>query len=64
MNQRLDHIDQKLEKMADSLHNIDVSLARNTASLQEHMKRTDLLEKLIIGIVIACFSGLGVFFLR
>lgn len=64
MMDRFDKIESKLDKMNESLHNIDVSMARNTESLEQHMKRTDLLEKLIVGVIIACFSGLGVFFLK
>jgi flagellar motor component MotA len=35
----------KIDKILEKIHSIDITLARNTASLELHMKRTDLLEK-------------------
>jgi hypothetical protein len=38
-------IDQKLEKIEDSIQEIKITLVRNTDSLEYHIRRTDLLEK-------------------
>lgn len=38
-------LDEKVEHIIEVIHNIDKTLDRNTASLELHMKRTDLLEK-------------------
>lgn len=35
----------KIDKILEKIHSIDITMARNTASLEAHMKRTDLLEK-------------------
>lgn len=37
---KLEKIDQKLEKISDRLGNIDVTLAKQELSLEEHIKRT------------------------
>jgi hypothetical protein len=37
----------KLDKIDDRLNDMDKTLVRNTTSLEEHMKRSDALEKLI-----------------
>lgn len=39
--------DQKLDKIQEDVTDIKVTLARNTASLEEHMRRTALLESKI-----------------
>jgi hypothetical protein len=38
-------MDQKLDKIQEDLTAIKTTLAVNTASLQHHIKRTDLLEQ-------------------
>ncbi len=38
-------LDDKVEHILELVHSIDKTLDRNTASLELHMKRTDLLEK-------------------
>jgi membrane carboxypeptidase/penicillin-binding protein PbpC len=43
-DKRADAIDEKLEKITEKLSSIDVTLAVNTQSLVEHVKRTNLLE--------------------
>lgn len=47
---RLDRIDGKLDKAVDHLASIDVTLARNTDSLQAHMARTAVIEKALLPI--------------
>lgn len=37
-------VDQ-LDKMDQRLDNIDITLVRNTAQLEEHMRRTEILEQ-------------------
>lgn len=41
----------KLDKLDTRLNSIDVTLAKNTESLEYHIKRTDLLEKQIAPVV-------------
>lgn len=41
----LDKIFEKIDKIDDRLNNIDVSLVRQTVSLEEHIRRTNLLEE-------------------
>ena len=38
-------IEKKIDQIQESIKNIEVTLAVNTASLQTHIKRTDLLEE-------------------
>lgn len=38
-------IEDKIDKISDRLNSIDVTLAKNTVSLEEHIKRTNLLEE-------------------
>ncbi len=40
----LDKLFDKIEKIDDRLNSIDLSLVRNTISLEDHIKRTNLLE--------------------
>lgn len=42
-----DRILKKLDDMDDKINNIDKTLVRNTASLDEHIRRTELLEEAI-----------------
>lgn len=44
---RLDKVDVSFGKMDDRLDKIDTVSSSNTAILEEHMRRTDLLEKRI-----------------
>lgn len=44
INARLDKIDDKLDKIADKLTDQAITHERNTVSLEEHIRRTDLLE--------------------
>jgi hypothetical protein len=41
---KIDAVDEKLDKIVERLGSIDTTLAVNTASLVEHVKRTNLLE--------------------
>lgn len=45
MEKKLDKLESKIDKLDEKLDNIDRTLAINTTSLSEHMKRTALLEK-------------------
>lgn len=42
---RFDKIDATLEKLDSRLDNVDVTLAKQHVSLEEHMRRSDLLEE-------------------
>lgn len=42
---KIDTLDSKLDKTNEKIHGIDITLVRNTESLEEHMRRTELLEK-------------------
>jgi chromosome segregation ATPase len=44
INQNMSRIDQNLSRMGENLQRIDVTLAVNTESLKEHMRRTTALE--------------------
>lgn len=44
---KLDKLDDRMDKLENSYARMEVTLEVNTASLQEHMKRSDLLEKQI-----------------
>lgn len=44
---RFDKIDVKFEKLDERLLSIDKTLERNTVSLEEHMRRTSILEEQI-----------------
>jgi hypothetical protein len=43
--ERFDRIENKLDHLIDKVSAIDVTMAKNTVSLSEHIYRTDLLEK-------------------
>lgn len=40
-----DRIESKIDKIADHISSIDVTLAKQQVILDEHVKRTNLLEK-------------------
>ena len=42
---RLDKLEYKQDKVFETAHKIDKTVVQNTADLQEHMRRTDLLER-------------------
>lgn len=44
MEKRFDRIEEKLDEVKDELSTTNVILAKNTESLEYHIKRTDLLE--------------------
>ena len=41
---RFTRLEEKIDKVVESVANIDKTLAVNTSSLQEHIRRTELLE--------------------
>lgn len=41
----LSRLEGKIDKQGEHLASVDVTLARQAASLEEHMRRSDLLEK-------------------
>ena len=41
----LTRIETKLDKVSDDITDIKVTMTRNTATLEEHVRRTDILEK-------------------
>ena len=42
---KFDKIEEKLDKISEHLSDIDKTLVRNTSSLDEHIRRTNLLEE-------------------
>jgi chromosome segregation ATPase len=44
----LEKLDEKLDKVEERLNNIDITLAKNTQSLDEHIRRTELAEEAIV----------------
>jgi chromosome segregation ATPase len=43
----LEKLDEKMDKVEEKLGSIDVTLAKNTSSLDEHIRRTELAEEAI-----------------
>lgn len=46
-NDKLLRIENKIDKMSDRIGSIDVTLASQHESLKEHIRRTELLEKVV-----------------
>lgn len=44
MKERLDRLDSKIDKLDESLNKINITMIRNTDSLEYHIKRTDILQ--------------------
>ena len=44
LESKLDKLDERLDKIDIHLGKVDITMSRNTDSLEEHMKRTELLE--------------------
>lgn len=44
IEEKVEKLDEKLDKVSERLNSIDITLAVNTESLVEHIKRTNLLE--------------------
>jgi hypothetical protein len=42
---QIERLDSKISKTDEKIGNIEVILARNTTSLEEHIKRTNILEQ-------------------
>lgn len=57
----MDEIKEDLRAIRSDVTNIRVDVARNTISLDTHIKRTDLLEKIVLmivgAIVVAVLGG-------
>lgn len=49
----LDRIESKIDRLTDDVSEQKATLARNTASLEHHVKRTDLLEATILPLTAA-----------
>lgn len=47
-NGRLDRIEGKIDKLSEHLSNMDVTLAAQHISLENHIRRTELLEAQVI----------------
>ncbi|MFZ4411440.1 MAG: hypothetical protein ACOYOV_00055 [Bacteroidales bacterium] len=45
MDQKLNKIDDKLDRIVEKLHEIEIQLTRNTDSLEIHEKRSDINEQ-------------------
>jgi len=45
LEEKVDKVDEKLDKIVEKISSIDVTLAVNTESLVQHIKRTNLLEE-------------------
>lgn len=46
-NNKLNRIEDKIDKISDSIGSINITLAKQHQSLDEHMRRTELLEKIV-----------------
>ena len=47
---KIDRMDSKLDRLDERLDQVSITLALNTESLAEHMRRTDLLEQQVLPI--------------
>ncbi len=62
---RLERVEDKLDKVVDSISNINVTLAKQSVILEEHVKRSTMLEdqmkpiKKHVDLVNAAFKLLG-----
>lgn len=45
MDENLRRLEDKLDKVSDSISSIDVTLGKQSVSLEEHIRRTELLEE-------------------
>jgi len=41
----MERLEEKLDKIVEQIAEINVTMARNTASLDEHIRRTNMLEE-------------------
>lgn len=48
MNRQLDKIEKRVDRICYTLNDVQIELAKNTADLKQHMKRTALLEKKVV----------------
>lgn len=56
----MERMEAKLDKIADEVAKIHLTLARNTASLEEHMRRTALLEQQMLSLPQRVLTYLGI----
>lgn len=49
--QRLDRLEQKIDKLVEDVGEVKVTIAAQHVSLVEHMRRTSLLEKHLIPVI-------------
>lgn len=56
----LERIEQKIDKLIDVTHKIQVEAAQNTVDLRHHIKRTDILEKQQTQMIKLLFIGAGI----
>jgi len=47
VKQDISYVKEETNSIKDKVHNVEVVLARNTESLETHVRRTDLLEDMI-----------------
>ena len=45
MDEKFQRLENKLDTLGDKLSDIDKTLVRNTVSLEDHVRRTNLLEE-------------------
>jgi hypothetical protein len=50
MEKKFERMESKIDKIDERLDSIDKTLAVNTESLKEHMRRTEMLENTVIPI--------------
>lgn len=50
---------RKLERLVDDVTEVRVTLAKNTESLEHHVRRTDLLEKRVDGLWLRVLTVVG-----
>ena len=60
MDDKLLRIENKIDKLDQRLDNIDLTLARQNVSLEDHIKRTNMLEEEIKPIKALTYQIIGV----
>lgn len=63
MSSKLDKLSKTVEELKHSTHNIDITLAKQNTSLEEHVRRSALLERMVF-MAYAAIGALALFLLH
>lgn len=56
----LEKLEQKMDKVVESIHRVEKDIARNTMDMAHHIKRTDLIEGKLQRIIYLLLVGAGI----